>query len=80
MAVSYMIGVIEQKCVDNKVESFNKKVTMSQMMNSSIDKYEHTLILYSYHIGTVLPVMSSFRKKSLNHYCFVFLSRYSFRN
>ena len=61
----YMTGDIELNSVDNKVASFNKNVKLSKILNSSIEKNEHKLFLYSYHIGTVLPVLLSFRKKSI---------------
>ena len=61
----YMTGDIELNSVDNKVAPFNKKVKLSKILNSSIEKNEHKLFLYSYHIGTVLPVLLSFRKKSI---------------
>ena len=61
----YMTGDIELNSVDNKVASFNKNVKLSRILNSSIEKNEHKLFLYSYHIGTVLPVLLSFRKKSI---------------
>ena len=61
----YMTGDIELNSVDNKVASFNKKVKLSKILNSSIEKNEHKLFLCSYHISTVLPVLLSFRKKSI---------------
>ena len=79
MAGFYMIGDIELKSVYKEVESFKRKVKLNSILNSSIEKNEHKLLLYSYHIGTVLPVLLSFRKKSINlSCCFVFLSRCSF--
>ena len=50
MAGFYMIGDIELKSVDNKVESFNKIAKLRKMLDFSIEKNEHTLILYNYHI------------------------------
>ena len=50
MAGFYMIGDIELKSVDNKVESFNKIAKLRKILDFSIEKNEHTLILYSYHI------------------------------
>ena len=46
MAGFYMIGDIELKSVDNKVESFNKIAKLRKMLDFSIEKNEHTLILY----------------------------------
>ena len=71
-----MIRVIELKTVDNKVESFNKKVKLNKILNSSTEQNEHKLFLHNYLTGTVLSVISSFRKKSLNLYCFVLLFRF----
>ena len=54
MAGFYMIGDIELKSVDNKVEFFNKKVKLSKILNHIIEKNQHKLFLCSYHIGTEL--------------------------
>ena len=78
MAGFYMIRDIELKNVDNKVESFNKRVKLNKILNSSTEQNEHRLFLYNYHIGAVLSIMLFLRKKSLNLYCFAFLSRHSF--
>ena len=69
MAGFYMISDIELKSVDIKVESFSRKVKLNKILNCSIEKNEHKLFLYNYHIGTVLLVMLFLRKKSLNLYC-----------
>ena len=69
-----MIWDIELKSVDNKVESFNKKVKLNKILNSSIEKNKHKLFLYSYDIGTVLPVLLSFRKKSMKLLLLYFLT------
>ena len=50
MAGFYMIGDIELKSVDNKVESFSKMAKLRKILDFSIGKNEHTLILRSYHI------------------------------
>ena len=50
MDLFYMIRDTELKSVDNKVESFNKKVKLNKILNSSIDKQ----FLYNDRIGTVL--------------------------
>ena len=80
MAGFYMIRDIELKSTDNKAESFNKKVKLNKILNSSTEQNEHKLFLYNYHIGTVLSVMLFLRKKSPNLYCFVFLPICSFGN
>ena len=54
MDLFYMIRDTELKSVDNKVESFNKKVKLNKILNSSIEYNEHKLFLYNDHIGTVL--------------------------
>ena len=54
MDLFYMIRDTELKSVDNKVESFNKKVKLNKILNSSIEYNEHKLLLYNDHIGTVL--------------------------
>ena len=74
MAGFFMIWDIELESVDDKVESFNKKLKLSKILNSSIEKNKHKLFLYSYHIGTVLPVLLSFRKKSIKPLLLRFLT------
>ena len=74
MAGFFMIWDIELESVDEKVESFNKKLKLSKILNSSIEKNKHKLFLYSCHIGTVLPVLLSFRKKSIKSLLLRFLT------
>ena len=62
----YLIRDIQLKNVDGKVESFNKKVKLNKILNSSIEYNEHKLFLYNYHIGTVLSIMLFLRKKFTN--------------
>ena len=71
----YMVWDIELKSFDNKVDSFKKKkLKLGKILNSSIEINQPKLFLCTYHIGTVLPVLLSFRKKSVKLQLLRFLS------